>query len=59
MSLTARQITEARERKGWSKAELARKANMNASTISQIESGRINPYPGQLVKIARALGIEG
>jgi Predicted transcription factor, homolog of eukaryotic MBF1 len=58
MELSREQITEARERKGWSKAKLAREADMNAATISQIENGRIIPYPGQVEKIARALGIE-
>jgi transcriptional regulator with XRE-family HTH domain len=30
---------------------------MNATTISLIESGRFDPYPKQLVKLARALGV--
>jgi transcriptional regulator with XRE-family HTH domain len=52
-----RRITRAREAKGWSKAELARVSHMNATTISQIESGRWTPYDGQLKKLARALGV--
>ena len=52
-----RQITKAREARGWSKAELARVSHMNATTISQIETGRWVPYDGQLEKLARALGV--
>ena len=50
-------ITQAREARGWSRAELARRANMNPSTISLIESGRQTPYPSQTAKIAAALGV--
>ena len=46
-----------RLRQGWSQAELARRAHMNSNTISQIESGRLVPYPGQLAKLAAALGV--
>jgi transcriptional regulator with XRE-family HTH domain len=52
-----RHITKAREARGWSKAELARVSHMNATTISQIETGRWTPYDSQLAKIARALNI--
>ena len=46
-----------REAHGWSKAELARRAELNASTVGGIENGRIRPYPGQLEKLADALGV--
>lgn len=49
-------ITSERAMRGWSQSRLAREAEMSASTISQIESGRMSPYPSQLEKIARALG---
>ena len=52
-------LTQEREAVGWSRAELARQANMNAGTIGHIESGRLRPYPGQLSKIAAALGFAG
>ena len=45
-----------RSRRGWSRAELARRAGLNASTVGLIESGRLQPYPRQLYKLARALG---
>ncbi len=45
-----------RSRRGWSRAELARRAGLNASTVGLIESGRLQPYPSQLYKLANALG---
>lgn len=51
-------ITQLREARGWSKAELARRANLNAVTVGQIELGRMVPYPGQLAKLAAVLGVE-
>ncbi len=41
--------------RGWSQAELARRAHINSNTISQIESCRLHPYPVQLKKICSAL----
>ena len=46
-----------RENFGWSRAELARRAGMNGVTVGQIENSRLNPYPGQLEKLAIALGM--
>ena len=46
-----------REQKGWSRAELARRAHMHASTISWAENGRLVLGRSQLRKIARALGV--
>ncbi len=50
-------LTTERTRRGWSRSELARRAHMNPSTVSLIEAGRLVPYPGQLRKLAKALGI--
>ena len=50
-------VTTLRLRKGWSKAELARRAGLNASTVGVIESGRLIPYAGQVAKLAAALGV--
>ena len=50
-------LTHERLRRGWSQAELARRSGMNATTISLIESGRFRPYPAQVGKLARALGL--
>ena len=46
-----------RERRGWSRAELARRSGLNASTVSCIENGRLKPYPGQMAKLADAFGV--
>jgi transcriptional regulator with XRE-family HTH domain len=48
-------LTAERQRRGWSQAEMARRAQLNANTVSQIESGRFQPYPAQLQKLASAL----
>ena len=50
-------MREAREAKKWTRAELARRARMHAATVGQIESGRLRPYPRQLEKLSRALGL--
>ena len=50
-------ISQERKRLGWSRAELARRAGMNSGTVGLIESGRFTPYPGQLRKLAFALGL--
>ena len=52
-------LKDERRRRGWSQAELARRADLNAGTISLIESRRFRPYPGQIAKLARALGVAG
>ena len=50
-------LTDERTRRGWSRAELARRADMNATTVGLVEAGRFIPYPSQLAKLARALGL--
>jgi transcriptional regulator with XRE-family HTH domain len=46
-----------REARGWSRAKLARAADMNAVTVGQIELRRFVPYPRQLAQLADALGV--
>lgn len=46
-----------RESREWSRAELARRANMNQNTVGLIERGRLLPYDSQLQKLATALGV--
>ncbi len=53
-----RRLRLEREDRGWSRSELARRARMSAPDIGKIESGRLNPYPSQLTKIAEALGVD-
>jgi transcriptional regulator with XRE-family HTH domain len=50
-------LRAAREKRGWSQAELARRAKMNQQTVSQIENGRLIPFPGQVKKLSKALGL--
>ena len=47
-------VTE-RKGRGWSQAELARRARIVAPQLSMIEAGRYRPYPRQLKRLARAL----
>ncbi len=51
-------LASERKRRRWSQAELARRAHMNPSTVSLIEAGRLVPYPSQLRKLERALGLK-
>ena len=50
-------VTQERERRGWSRAELARRAQMSSGEVGKIEAGRLIPYDSQRRKLARALGI--
>ena len=50
-------LSQERALRGWSRAELARRAGINASTVGLIESGRLHPYVSQLMKLANALGV--
>lgn len=52
-------VRELRLRLGESQAALARKAELHQSTVCNIETGRMVPYPSQLEKIATALGWSG
>ena len=48
-----------RKERGLTKAELARRARLDAGIIAWIESGRFIPYYSQLEKLAKALEYEG
>ncbi len=50
-------LTELRRARGWSRAELARRARMAAADVGKIEAGRLVPYESQLRKLARALRV--
>jgi transcriptional regulator with XRE-family HTH domain len=45
-----------RKELGVSQSKLARLADLHTTTVSQIETGHARPWPGQLRKIADALG---
>lgn len=52
------QVKSIRERRGLSRAELARRTALGPTVISQTETGRFIPYPKQLRRIAEALGVK-
>ena len=53
-----RRLRKLREARGWSRARLAREAEMSASDVGKIEAGRLVPYESQARKLASALGVE-
>jgi len=50
-------IKAERLRRDWSQTILAARADVSASDISRIESGRFLPYPKQAKRIADALDL--
>jgi len=48
-------MTKIRKQNGWSQSVLSHRSGVHVSTISNIERGRLNPWPGQRSNIARAL----
>ena len=44
-----------REALGWSRSKLARESELNASTVTWVETGRFVPYEGQLLKLQKAV----
>ena len=52
-------LTALRREAGISQAELARRAGLHNSTLSLVESGRMQPYPSQTLKLAKGLGYSG
>ena len=54
-----KRITYERKRRGWSQAELARRAGVHTTSMSRIESGQEPPYPRRAARLAAALGWDG
>lgn len=52
-----KRITLERERRLWSRAELARRVGMDAAAVSRIERGLAVPYRSQREKLAKKLGL--
>ena len=50
-------VAQLRLQKGWSQAELARRANTSQSYIARLELGRTDPQISTVRKIATALGV--
>ncbi|WP_110589844.1 helix-turn-helix domain-containing protein [Microbacterium suaedae] len=55
--LVGRRLRDARERVGVSLSELARRLDISASAVSQIERGVMQPSVARLITISDALGI--
>lgn len=55
---TANKIKEARESKGLTQAEVAKKAGIHSNSYAKIERGVSSPKGVSLTKIAKALGIK-
>jgi len=51
-----KKLTALRQARGWSKAELARRARLAEADVGKIESGRLEPYETQLRRLARRAG---
>jgi transcriptional regulator with XRE-family HTH domain len=51
-------IKEERTQRGWTQIDLSYHSRVPASEISKIECGRLKPSPGQIERIARALGVQ-
>jgi len=51
-------IKELRERRGWSQAELARRAGLNNSVVHRAEHGQTAMTLVTLEKLAKALGVK-
>jgi len=56
--MTRTRMEAARRRLGITKAQLARDAGMNATTVNLISSLRLVPYPGQQERLEQVLRIE-
>lgn len=54
----AENIKRAREAKGWTQVELAKKAGLDDNSVAKIEQGVSRPKGLTLVKIIRALGVK-
>ena len=50
-------IRTERVRRGWSQTDLGARAKLSASEISRIETGHSIPYPMQLARLEKALGV--
>ena len=57
MNSIREKIIDLRKSKGWSQAQLYKKAKIGQSTLSQIEAGTRSPHTSTLQKIALALDV--
>jgi len=58
-ALLARRLVAARNKAGWSQAELARQAGVRKETIHRIEAGKNNPDEATFTRIEKAFTAHG
>ena len=51
-------IKQERLKRKWNQTVPAYKARLSVSDFSRIESGRNQPYPGQLKRLAKVFGLD-
>jgi transcriptional regulator with XRE-family HTH domain len=56
--IVGRNLRRLRNEKGWSQEELAFRANVDRSYISQLETGTYSASVTMLGKLAKALGVD-
>ena len=52
-----KRIKAERLRRGWTQTDLGYHSRTSPADISRIETGRLKPYPGQLERLGRVLGV--
>lgn len=50
-------VREERKRQGITQFDLARRADIHPSTLSQIETGKVYAYPAWRARLSTALGV--
>ena len=50
-------LTQERERRGWSRSELARRARIQAPALGQVELGKMAAWPGWRRRLSRVLKV--
>jgi transcriptional regulator with XRE-family HTH domain len=51
-------IKAERLKRGWRQEDLGFYARMAGADVSRIETGRLQPYPTQVARLAKALGLK-